>query len=136
MGTTVGVIAAQSIGEPGTQLTMRTFHSGGVAGEDITHGLPRVQELLEARNPRGMAILAETDGVLSVKKSGDEQIISIQGKKGKAKEYKVSAHAQLVDGLKEKSEVKAGQQITRGSINPKDLLRLTNAETTLSYTDA
>ena len=133
IGTTVGVIAAQSIGEPGTQLTMRTFHSGGVAGEDITHGLPRVQELLEARNPRGVAILAETDGILNVKKVGDEQEISVQGKKGKPKVYKVSAHAQLVDGVKDKCQVKVGQQITRGSINPKDLLRLTNAETTLSY---
>lgn len=133
VGTTVGVIAAQSIGEPGTQLTMRTFHSGGVAGEDITHGLPRVQELLEARNPRGVAILAEYDGTLRVRKSGDEKIIMIEGDNGKTQESKVNARTQLYDGVKDKCHVKAGQQITRGSINPKDLLRLTDAATTLNY---
>ena len=132
IGTTVGVIAAQSIGEPGTQLTMRTFHSGGVAGEDITHGLPRVQELLEARNPRGVALLADIEGKLSIKKVGDEQEITIQGK-SKAKTHKVSGHAQLVAGLKSGDTVSVGQQITRGSINPKDLLKLTDAETTLGY---
>ena len=132
IGTTVGVIAAQSIGEPGTQLTMRTFHSGGVAGEDITHGLPRVQELLEARMPRGVALLADIEGKVSIKKDGDDQVVTIQGT-SKAKTHKVSGHAQFVPGLKSGDTVSVGQQITRGSIDPKELLQLTDAETTLGY---
>ena len=133
VGTAVGIIAAQSIGEPGTQLTMRTFHSGGVAGEDITHGLPRVQELFEARKPKGQAVLAEIAGTLQV--SGDKQskTFTVHDQEGNFREYVTSARAQLMDDLKDGDEVAMGQQITKGSISPADLLRLTDPYTTLRY---
>ena len=133
IGTAVGIIAAQSIGEPGTQLTMRTFHTGGVAGEDITHGLPRVQELFEARKPKGLAILAEISGTLQI--SGDKQskTITIHDQQGNFREYVVSARAQMLPGVTDGCEVKVGQQLTKGSVNPHDLLRLTDPNTTLRY---
>jgi DNA-directed RNA polymerase subunit beta' len=133
IGTAVGIIAAQSIGEPGTQLTMRTFHTGGVAGEDITHGLPRVTELFEARRPKGEAILAEISGVLQV--SGDKsfQFLTITDQEGNIKEYQASVRAQLMPGVEDGSHVVIGQQLTKGSINPHDLLRLTDAKQTLRY---
>jgi DNA-directed RNA polymerase subunit beta' len=133
IGTAVGIIAAQSIGEPGTQLTMRTFHSGGVAGEDITHGLPRVQELFEARKPKGMAVLAEISGTMQVVGDKQSRTITIHDQEGNFREYVVSARSQLVPGLKDGDEVSVGQQITKGSVNPHDLLRLTDANTTLRY---
>ena len=119
IGTAVGIIAAQSIGEPGTQLTMRTFHTGGVAGEDITHGLPRVQELFEARKPKGLAILAEISGTLQI--SGDKQskTITIHDQQGNFREYVVSARAQMLPGVTDGCEVKVGQQLTKGSVNPR-----------------
>jgi len=133
IGTAVGIIAAQSIGEPGTQLTMRTFHTGGVAGEDITHGLPRVQELFEARKPKGLAVLAEISGTLQI--SGDKQskTITIHDQQGNFREYVVSARAQMLPGVMDGCEVKVGQQLTKGSVNPHDLLRLTDPNTTLRY---
>jgi DNA-directed RNA polymerase subunit beta' len=133
IGTAVGIIAAQSIGEPGTQLTMRTFHTGGVAGEDITHGLPRVTELFEARKPKGQAVLAEIAGTLQV--SGDKQTktITVHDQEGNIREYVVSARAQLMPGVTDGCEVAVGQQVTKGSINPHDLLRLTDPNTTLRY---
>ncbi len=133
VGTAVGIIAAQSIGEPGTQLTMRTFHTGGVAGEDITHGLPRVQELFEARKPKGLAVLAEISGTLQV--SGDKQSkkLTIHDQEGNYREYVVSARAQLLPDVYDGCEVHIGQQLTRGSVNPHDLLRLTDPNTTLRY---
>ena len=133
VGTAVGIIAAQSIGEPGTQLTMRTFHTGGVAGEDITHGLPRVQELFEARKPKGLAVLAEISGTLQI--SGDKQskTLTIHDQDGNYREYVVSARAQMLPGVTDGCEVKIGQQLTKGSVNPHDLLRLTNPNTTLRY---
>ncbi|MDD6289575.1 MAG: DNA-directed RNA polymerase subunit beta' [Eggerthellales bacterium] len=133
IGTAVGIIAAQSIGEPGTQLTMRTFHSGGVAGDDITGGLPRVQELFEARKPKGQAVLAEISGILQV--SGDKQnkTFTIHDQEGNVREYVTSARAQLMPGLADGDQVSMGQQITKGSINPHDLLRLTDPNTTLRY---
>ena len=133
IGTAVGIIAAQSIGEPGTQLTMRTFHTGGVAGEDITHGLPRVQELFEARKPKGLAVLAEISGTLQI--SGDKQskTITIHDQQGNFREYVVSARAQMLPGVTDGCEVKVGQQLTKGSVNPHDLLRLTDPNTTLRY---
>ncbi|MDR3136724.1 MAG: DNA-directed RNA polymerase subunit beta' [Coriobacteriales bacterium] len=133
IGTAVGIIAAQSIGEPGTQLTMRTFHTGGVAGEDITHGLPRVTELFEARRPKGEAILAEISGVLQV--SGDRTIqnLVITDQEGNFREYQISARAQLMPGISDGSRVTIGQQLTKGSVNPHDLLRLTDAKETLRY---
>ena len=133
IGTAVGVIAAQSIGEPGTQLTMRTFHTGGVAGEDITMGLPRVEELFEARNPKGAAVLAEIDGTFQIKKEGDKQRITIHNKKGDIQEVTVSDKTNLFEGITNGCEVKCGQQITKGSVNLQDLLRLTDPHTTLGY---
>ncbi|MDO4533551.1 MAG: DNA-directed RNA polymerase subunit beta', partial [Coriobacteriia bacterium] len=133
IGMAVGIIAAQSIGEPGTQLTMRTFHTGGVAGEDITHGLPRVTELFEARKPKGLAVLAEIAGTLQV--SGDKQTkrLTIHDQEGNFREYETSARATLMPGIEDGCEVKVGQQLTKGSINPHDLLRLTDVNTTLRY---
>ena len=133
IGTAVGIIAAQSIREPGTQLTMRTFHAGGVAGEDITQGLPRVQELFEARKPKGQAVLAEISGTLQV--SGDKlsKTLTIHDQEGNYREYVVSARATLFPGVEDGGEVKVGQQLTKGSVNPHDLLRLTDPNTTLRY---
>lgn len=135
IGTAVGIIAAQSIGEPGTQLTMRTFHSGGVAGADITHGLPRVQELLEAREPKGKAVLSEFDGqITSVKTTNDSKVITIIDENNTtSKEYIVSSKTRMCKGIKTGSIVKTGQQITQGSIHPKELLKLTDPLTTLKY---
>ncbi|MFR7404879.1 MAG: DNA-directed RNA polymerase subunit beta', partial [Coriobacteriaceae bacterium] len=99
IGTAVGIIAAQSIGEPGTQLTMRTFHTGGVAGEDITHGLPRVQELFEARKPKGQAVLAEISGTMQVTGDKMSKTITIHDQEGNYREYVVSARAQLLPGV-------------------------------------
>ena len=133
IGTAVGIIAAQSIGEPGTQLTMRTFHTGGVAGEDITHGLPRVTELFEARKPKGQAVLAEIDGTLQI--SGDKQTrtLTIHDDQGNVREYAVSSRAQMMPGIVDMVKVKVGQQLTKGSVNPHDLLRLTDPNVTLRY---
>ena len=133
IGTAVGIIAAQSIGEPGTQLTMRTFHTGGVAGADITHGLPRVQELFEARNPKGKAELAEISGTLNIKASEDHLMLTIHDGEGNIREYNLNVRAQLMPGIVDGCEVKVGDQLTKGSINPHDLLRLTDAATTLRY---
>ncbi len=133
IGMAVGIIAAQSIGEPGTQLTMRTFHTGGVAGEDITHGLPRVTELFEARKPKGLAVLAEIAGTFQV--SGDKQSkhLTIHDEEGNFREYETSARATLMPGVEDGCQVKVGQQLTKGSVNPHDLLRLTDVNTTLRY---
>ena len=133
IGTAVGIIAAQSIGEPGTQLTMRTFHSGGVAGEDITHGLPRVQELFEARKPKGQAVLAEIAGILQIAGDKSQKILTIHDQDGNYREYAVSPRTQMLPGVEDGCEVSVGQQLTRGSVNPHDLLRLTDPNTTLRY---
>ena len=133
IGTAVGIIAAQSIGEPGTQLTMRTFHQGGVAGDDITHGLPRVQELFEARRPKGLAVLAEIAGTLQVSGDKNTKILTVHDQEGNFREYTVSARAQLANGVDDGCEVRVGQQLTKGSVDPKELLKLTDPNTTLRY---
>ncbi len=133
IGCAVGIIAAQSIGEPGTQLTMRTFHTGGVAGEDITHGLPRVTELFEARKPKGQAVLAEISGTLQISGDKNTKLLTIHNQQGEVREYSVSARTQMLPGIKDGSEVAVGQQLTKGSVNPHDLLRLTDPNTTLRY---
>ncbi len=141
IGTAVGIIAAQSIGEPGTQLTMRTFHTGGVAGEDITHGLPRVTELFEARRPKGQAILAEADGKLEIEDTEKARRLTVVDKKGHEKEYSVSRRARLRkridDALREGKgkaiDVKTGEQLTEGSVNPHDLLELRGEKDVLAY---
>ena len=133
IGTAVGIIAAQSIGEPGTQLTMRTFHQGGVAGDDITHGLPRVQELFEARRPKGLAVLAEIAGTLQVSGDKNTKILTVHDQEGNFREYTVSARAQLANGVTDGCEVRVGQQLTKGSVDPKELLKLTDPNITLRY---
>jgi len=124
IGEAVGIIAAQSIGEPGTQLTMRTFHTGGVAGEDITHGLPRVQELFEARKPKGEAQITELTGEVSVEDDDEKHVrrIRVTDDTGDMVEYPVSFRARLTVSSGDKVEV--GQQLTEGSVNPHDILRV------------
>ncbi|WP_096271383.1 DNA-directed RNA polymerase subunit beta' [Paucisalibacillus globulus] len=122
VGEAVGIIAAQSIGEPGTQLTMRTFHTGGVAGDDITQGLPRIQELFEARNPKGQAIITEVYGtVLEIHEVKDKQEIVIQGEV-EQRSYAVPYNARLKVSVGD--EVVAGQELTEGSVDPKELIRV------------
>ncbi len=126
IGEAVGIIAAQSIGEPGTQLTMRTFHTGGVAGEDITQGLPRVEELFEARRPKGQSIIAEIDGFIEIQDNKERKEVIITSKDGERRNYPVPYGARIkVDS---NNEVSIGDELTDGSINPHDLLRVKNAQ--------
>ena len=131
IGEAVGITAAQSIGEPGTQLTMRTFHTGGVAGSDITHGLPRVEELFEARKPKGIAEICEADGtVVSIETRKDNKTeIIIRGDEEHI--YVVPYGARL--NVKEGDYVLTGGQITRGPLNPHDILRLNGVEGVYQY---
>ncbi|MDH8679917.1 DNA-directed RNA polymerase subunit beta' [Fusibacter bizertensis] len=123
VGEAVGIIAAQSIGEPGTQLTMRTFHTGGVAGGDITQGLPRVEELFEARKPKGLAVIAEMDGVVSFKETKKKkEVVITHEETGEQHTALIVFGARLK--VKDGDRVKQGQSITEGSINPHDLLRV------------
>ncbi|MBR4944433.1 MAG: DNA-directed RNA polymerase subunit beta' [Peptococcaceae bacterium] len=122
IGEAVGIIAAQSIGEPGTQLTMRTFHTGGVAGDDITQGLPRVEELFEARKPKGQAIIAEAGGVVQVQDIKNRKEIVITEDSGEARVYAVPYGARLK--VNTGDVVETGRELTEGSINPHDLLRV------------
>ncbi|MFU8891555.1 MAG: DNA-directed RNA polymerase subunit beta' [Anaerosomatales bacterium] len=133
IGTAVGIIAAQSIGEPGTQLTMRTFHTGGVAGEDITHGLPRVTELFEARKPKGQAVLAEISGTLKIEDTDKTRHLIVTDEEGQEKSYQVSRRARLRPGVTDGMEVALGQQLTEGSVNPHDLLHLKGPSDVLLY---
>jgi len=133
IGTAVGIIAAQSIGEPGTQLTMRTFHTGGVAGEDITHGLPRVTELFEARKPKGQAVIAESAGVLSIEDADKTRKLTITEDGGEPQSYTVSRRANLIPGVVDGARIELGQQLTKGSVNPHDLLALKGPNETLRY---
>jgi len=133
IGEAVGIIAAQSIGEPGTQLTMRTFHTGGVAGEDITHGLPRVVELFEARKPKGQAVIAEISGTIEIEETEKARNIRVRsgGKDGKEKSYQVPRRARL--RVRDGQEVAAGDQLTEGSINPHDILRIKGVQAVQLY---
>ncbi len=130
LGESVGIIAAQSIGEPGTQLTMRTFHSGGVAGGDITQGLPRVEELFEARNPKGLATITEIDGTVQIKEEKKRKEVVVVGKDD-AKTYVISFGSKL--RVKDGDTVKAGDQLTEGSINPNELLAIRGPEGVYEY---
>lgn len=122
IGEAVGIIAAQSIGEPGTQLTMRTFHTGGVAGDDITQGLPRIQELFEARNPKGQAIISEIDGVVKeIRETKDRREIEVQGE-AESRVYPVSYGSRI--RVVKNQQIEAGDELTEGSIDPKDMLRI------------
>jgi DNA-directed RNA polymerase subunit beta' len=122
IGEAVGIIAAQSIGEPGTQLTMRTFHTGGVAGGDITQGLPRVEELFEARKPKGLAIITEVSGKVELDETGKKKEITIIPELGDAKTYTIPYGSRIK--VKQGQYIEAGDPITEGSINPHDILRV------------
>ena len=132
IGEAVGIIAAQSIGEPGTQLTMRTFHSGGVAGGDITQGLPRVEELFEARKPKGVAIVTEIGGIATVKDvKKKREIIVTDPESGESKTYMIPYDARIrpIDG----KVINAGDPLTEGSINPHDILRIQGVRAVQDY---
>ena len=132
VGEAVGIMAAQSIGEPGTQLTMRTFHTGGVAGADITQGLPRIQELFEARNPKGRAIIAEIDGVITAIKANTKNRYEITlTNKLESRNYLLPYGVQPL--VSEGDEVFAGDMLTEGSIDPKELLRVKDVEAVQAY---
>lgn len=131
IGEAVGIVAAQSIGEPGTQLTMRTFHIGGVAGSDITHGLPRVEEVFEARPPKGRAYLAEEDGIVEgIESRGLTNVIKVKGKK-ETKEYAVSRTVDIF--VKEGGQVKKGDQLCEGNLDLKEIFSLKGSEEAQSY---
>ena len=131
IGESVGIIAAQSIGEPGTQLTMRTIHSGGVAGvADITQGLPRVEELFEARKPKGLAIISEIDGKVKILEEKSNKQVTVTSKDD-SKTYTIPFGSKL--RIKDGDEVKAGQPITEGSINPNEILIINGAEGVYQY---
>ena len=132
VGEAVGIIAAQSIGEPGTQLTMRTFHTGGVAGGDITQGLPRVEELFEARKPKGLAIIAEFGGVATIKDTKKKrEIISTDNETGNSKTYLIpyGSRIKIQDGV----YLEAGDELTEGSINPHDILKIKGVRAVQDY---
>ena len=132
VGESVGIIAAQSIGEPGTQLTMRTFHNGGVAGGDITQGLPRVEELFEARKPKGLAIITEISGVATLKDTKKKrEIIVTNSETGESKTYLIpyGSRIKVQDG----AYLDAGDELTEGSVNPHDILRIKGVNAVQDY---
>ncbi len=132
VGEAVGIIAAQSIGEPGTQLTMRTFHSGGVAGDDITQGLPRVEELFEARKPKGLAIITEFAGVATIKDTKKKrEIIVTSPETGETKAYLIpyGSRIKITDG----AFLEAGDELTEGSVNPHDILKIKGVRAVQDY---
>jgi DNA-directed RNA polymerase subunit beta' len=122
VGEAVGIIAAQSIGEPGTQLTMRTFHTGGVAGDDITQGLPRVEELFEARKPKGQSLIAEIAGEVELMETRYKREIRITAEHGDSRVYQIPYGARIK--VENEQEVNAGDELTEGSINPHELLKV------------
>ena len=132
VGESVGIIAAQSIGEPGTQLTMRTFHTGGVAGGDITQGLPRVEELFEARKPKGLAIITEIPGVAVINDTKKKrEIIVTDPESGESKTYLIpyGSRIKIMDG----QTLEAGDELTEGSVNPHDILRIKGVRAVQDY---
>ena len=132
VGESVGIVAAQSIGEPGTQLTMRTFHTGGVAGGDITQGLPRVEELFEARKPKGLAIITEIKGTATIKDTKKKrEIIVTDNENGESKTYLIpyGSRIKIQDG----DYLEAGDELTEGSVNPHDILRIKGVRAVQDY---
>ena len=132
VGEAVGIIAAQSIGEPGTQLTMRTFHTGGVAGDDITQGLPRVEELFEARKPKGLAIITEFAGRATINDTKKKrEIIVTNNETGESKAYLIpyGSRIKIQDGV----ELEAGDELTEGSVNPHDILKIKGLRAVQDY---
>ena len=131
-GEAVGIIAAQSIGEPGTQLTMRTFHTGGVAGDDITQGLPRVEELFEARKPKGLAIIAEFSGTVAIKDTKKKREVIVTNKEtGEQKAYLIPYGSRIK--VLEGQELEAGDELTEGSVNPHDILAIKGVRAVQDY---
>ena len=131
IGEAVGIMAAQSIGEPGTQLTMRTFHTGGVAGEDITQGLPRVEELFEVRKPKGQATIAECSGVVKIQEVKGKREAELLGENGEKHTYQIPFGSRL--RVQDGDYVEAGQEITEGSINPHELLQIKGVHAVQDY---
>ena len=132
VGEAVGIIAAQSIGEPGTQLTMRTFHTGGVAGGDITQGLPRVEELFEARKPKGLAIIAEFGGVVAIKDTKKKrEIIVTENETGNSKTYLIPYGSRIK--VQHGQVLEAGDELTEGSVNPHDILKIKGVRAVQDY---
>jgi len=132
VGEAVGIIAAQSIGEPGTQLTMRTFHTGGVAGGDITQGLPRVEELFEARKPKGLAIISELDGTVAIKDTKKKrEVIVTNDDTGESKAYLIPYGSRIK--VQDNTTIEAGDELTEGSVNPHDLLKIKGIRAVQDY---
>ena len=132
VGEAIGIIAAQSIGEPGTQLTMRTFHTGGVAGDDITQGLPRVEELFEARKPKGLAIITEFGGTAEIRDTKKKrEVIVTNHETGESKAYLIpyGSRIKILDG----AELEAGDELTEGSVNPHDILKIKGVRAVQDY---
>ena len=131
IGEAVGIIAAQSIGEPGTQLTMRTFHTGGVAGDDITQGLPRVEELFEARKPKGLAIISEIEGTVKVSETKKKREVIIADNEGNSANYLIPYGSRL--RVSDGDKVQPGDELTEGSVNPHDILKIKNEDAVQAY---
>ncbi len=132
VGEAVGIIAAQSIGEPGTQLTMRTFHTGGVAGGDITQGLPRVEELFEARKPKGLAIISEFGGVVTIKDTKKKrEIVVTDTETGNSKTYLIPYGSRIK--VQDEQAIEAGDELTEGSVNPHDILKIKGVRAVQDY---
>ena len=132
VGEAVGIIAAQSIGEPGTQLTMRTFHTGGVAGGDITQGLPRVEELFEARKPKGLAIISEFGGVVTLKDTKKKrEIVVTDPETGNSKTYLIPYGSRIK--VQDEQVIEAGDELTEGSVNPHDILKIKGVRAVQDY---
>ena len=134
VGEAIGIIAAQSIGEPGTQLTMRTFHTGGVAGSDITQGLPRVEELFEARKPKGLAIVTEIAGVAEIKDTKKKrEIVVTNNETGESKTYLIPYSSHIKANIMNGTVLRAGDALTEGSINPHDILKIKSPRDVQDY---
>jgi len=131
VGEAAGIIAAQSIGEPGTQLTMRTFHTGGVAGEDITQGLPRVEELFEARKPKGLAVISEIGGVVALRETKKKREVVVTNDSGEAHTYLIPYGSRLK--VSDGDTIEAGDELTEGSVNPHDILKIKGIHAVQSY---
>lgn len=131
VGEAVGIIAAQSIGEPGTQLTMRTFHTGGVAGDDITQGLPRVEELFEARKPKGLAVISEIAGTIKINETKKKREVVVTTEDGEARTYLIPYGSRIK--VSEGDVIEAGDEITEGSVNPHDILKIKGLKGVQAY---
>jgi len=131
IGEAIGIIAAQSIGEPGTQLTMRTFHTGGVAGDDITQGLPRVEELFEGRTPKGQAIMTEREGYVTIVEKKNSKRVVVENENGKKKTYKIPYGSKMI--VKDNDYVTAGDKLTEGPLDPNVLLKVKGERAVQNY---